>query len=769
MKQARPDVTYATIEADTMMEKEPWRYNGYLKRLLERVEVGGLVPINMHVFSGLEEGVQALQFLQRANNIGKVVLSEPSRMLCGPASRALLSGGTGALGVICAQFLAEEGAKALCLLSRGGQVPAEVQERWKWLQNAAVEVSICRCDVSQESSVASFAESAFAKGGKFASLFHLAGGLADGMLPNLSREMFERSYGPKVNGLHFLRRNLSFEPGAPFVLFSSTSSLFGSPGQGNYAAANAVLDSMAPYWSAQGDVRAVAVQWGPWAEAGMAAVKGTVARAKAGGIGALSIAQGMTILASVLGTSAKAPRISESLVGAAHVRWRKFLRAAFDAGAPRFLDGLAAEAQRLAAAAGEASESSSSSMFAALPPEERALAVRDAVRRLARDVVGDNDLAGDSALLESGMDSLSGVEFRNRLQAEFGGVRIPNSAVFDYPTADLLASFVDRQLGAAADKAIKPIEATPSSSSSGPRLLEGLNERRSGRPLFLVPGAGMQAGGFMALAAILPVPCFGVSWPRTTPRSQWPSSLQELAALLLVEVKSVQEAGPYHLAGHSFGASLVLEMARQLEGLGENVALVALLDPRNLPPVQSDVGAILENSGLAQTLAMLSQTVPSSEAPKYIAQLEALSSVEPSGHADSIRSGLGAAALAALEHVHETFTWYAGLLSSSPGPDAPLQRTDRLLLLKGAETWRRASDANAAQDIVRDVQSAVFQADSVVALRLSEWVPKTTAIRVPGGHFAMLHDPHVATVALRLCHALVEAGAAPEESGDEHS
>ena len=53
-----------------------WRYNAYLKRLLIRVEAGSLKPINMHIFKGLEEGVHALQFLQRAQNIGKVVISQ---------------------------------------------------------------------------------------------------------------------------------------------------------------------------------------------------------------------------------------------------------------------------------------------------------------------------------------------------------------------------------------------------------------------------------------------------------------------------------------------------------------------------------------------------------------------------------------------------------------------------------------------------------------------------------------------------------------------
>ena len=76
MWEARSDVMYEKIAADTMMEKESWRrcpsqsnesngchvvlllcrYNAYLKRLLSRVEAGALRPIHMHIFDGLEKG-----------------------------------------------------------------------------------------------------------------------------------------------------------------------------------------------------------------------------------------------------------------------------------------------------------------------------------------------------------------------------------------------------------------------------------------------------------------------------------------------------------------------------------------------------------------------------------------------------------------------------------------------------------------------------------------------------------------------------------------
>ena len=75
-------------------------------------------------------------------------------------------------------------------------------------------------------------------------------------------------------------RKLLGDSEASVLLFSSTSALFGSPGQGNYAAANAVLDSMAHKLCFEGH-RARTIQWGPWAEAGMAVETNAVARLKA--------------------------------------------------------------------------------------------------------------------------------------------------------------------------------------------------------------------------------------------------------------------------------------------------------------------------------------------------------------------------------------------------------------------------------------------------------------------------------------------------------
>lgn len=503
------------------------------------------------------------------------------------------------------------------------------------------------------------------------------------------------------------------------------------------------------------------VQWGPWAEVGMATQGNTLQRGKAGGVGGLSNAHGSMIMGSILASD-------ECVVGAVHVKWAKFLRS-LPSDIPPFLEELHTEVQRAAPALAEDASNSALVNLVGLSHEERLAAVRSAIHSTARAVVADDDLAADVPLLESGMDSLSGVEFRNRLLMEFGsGVRIPNSAVFDYPTVATLAEFVERSLvqqgATGSDASPHSIADVPAPASAVDSILERLNDRSIGAPLFLVPGAGMQSAGFRTLAALLPVPAYGVSWPKGEQR---PATLAGLAQRILDEVRSIQAEGPYFFAGHSFGAAVCLEMANLVETLGERVGLVALLDPRTLPPVESDIGIAFAELGLAESLALLSQST--AEGSWYAERYDEVSRADAADRDAALRRLLTPAALTSLEHVHETTLWFAELLAGASSADHEQPRlAAQVLLVRAAETWLRepAQLEGRAEAAVRRVQERLFQADGEVSSRLSAWCGQGghAPVSVPGDHFSLLHEPHAAATALRLCHALVDAGIAETTS-----
>jgi len=591
-----------------------------------------------------------------------------------------------------------------------------------------------------------------------ACVLHLAGVLADGMIPTMTRESFDRSYGPKVLGLYNLVSMLDKRKDnkASYLLFSSTSALFGSPGQANYSASNSVMDSLAPWWVAKGERIASTVQWGPWAEVGMATGSNTLARGKAMGVGALSNALGMTIMGSILGSN-------DSVVGACHVRWGKYLKAAYPS-TPSFLEVLEEEALKDAPVKPQGEGTLAN--LVGLSVEDRLVAVREAITHFAREVVDNPDLSADAPLLDSGMDSLSGVEFRNRLAVEFEGVKLANSVVFDHPTIEALSYFINGQLGdvmggdaaPAAGSSAKP---APIQDSGSVDFIEKVNDRKSGTKLFVVPGAGLQAGGFRAMASLMPIEVHSLTWPKgKKPRAAWPATLLELAQLYVTEIQRVQPVGPYYIAGHSFGANVCLEISALLEETGNKVALVALLDPRHLSPVESDVGGKFANMDLADSLALLSQTA--ADGAIYAKQFEELVKLPVADRDAAARKMLPAAALGMLEHVKETTAWYGNLLGAKEGGTKPGSKkiAGKVVLLRGEESWLSEGKFSKAEEVVRDVQSSTFQKNADVASRAAKWVKKPLDINVltaPGGHFGMLRDPDVTSLALRLCRMLDES------------
>src|SRR5207244_1840078 len=92
-------------------------------------------------------------------------------------------------------------------------------------------------------------------------VFHLAMVIDDAVLAQLNRERMAAVIGPKALGawlLHEGTRDMHLDC---FVMFSSISSIFGNPAQGNYGAANSFLDSLAHHRRALG-LPALTMNWG---------------------------------------------------------------------------------------------------------------------------------------------------------------------------------------------------------------------------------------------------------------------------------------------------------------------------------------------------------------------------------------------------------------------------------------------------------------------------------------------------------------------------
>lgn len=100
-------------------------------------------------------------------------------------------------------------------------------------------------------------------------VIHCAGVAGDGFMFNKPKEVFDEVISPKIFGSVNLAELTKDEKLDFFIMFSSVQSLLGGPGQGDYTAANAFMDTFAYYLKEQG-VNAVTINWPGWKETGMA-------------------------------------------------------------------------------------------------------------------------------------------------------------------------------------------------------------------------------------------------------------------------------------------------------------------------------------------------------------------------------------------------------------------------------------------------------------------------------------------------------------------
>ncbi|MBO3681853.1 type I polyketide synthase [Streptomyces sp. NEAU-YJ-81] len=364
----------------------------------------------------------------------------------------LVTGASGSLGGLVARHLvAERGVRQLLLVSRRGQQAPGAAELAAELGELGAEVAWAACDVADRDALAA-ALATVPGEHPLTAVVHTAGVLDDGVIGSLTPERVDHVMRPKVDAawnLHELTRDLDL---TAFVLFSSASGVFGTPGQGNYAAANAFLDALAVHRRAE-SLPAVSLAWGPWAGAGMAGGldEADISRMRRAGLPPLSPAEGLALLDAALTTDEAVP--VPMRVDAVALR----AQAAAGALAP-LLRGLVRVPVRRAVDTAAGGGSALAERLAGLSAAEQDRLLLDLVRTQVAAVLG---YAGPQAVEEGrafkdlGFDSLTAVELRNLLR-EATGLRLPPTLVFDYPTSTSLAGHLREEIVGDAADAIVP-------------------------------------------------------------------------------------------------------------------------------------------------------------------------------------------------------------------------------------------------------------------------------------------------------------------------
>ena len=418
-----------------------------LTEVLDYFRDGRFAPLPRHSFP-LSEAQDAFRFMAQAKHIGKVVLTlDEPEFLVAPSSQQpvtfredgtyLLTGGLGGLGLVLAEWMVERGARNLVLVGRSGATSAAAQEALAAMQSRGASVVVAKADVGSEVDVARVIGDISAAMPPLRGIMHLAAVLDDGILLQLDRERFQTVLGPKADGAWNLHTATLDAPLDFFVMFSSVAAVLASAGQGNYVAANAFLDALAHHRRAQGRA-GLAINWGLWAEVGVAARPEITKRLMQQGILPFSPAQGMQLLERAL-------QFDSPQAMAIAVDWSRLLslmsppilstlaeEVTHEPGrgrAPRSNDGLTGEKL------GAASAAERQALIEAFLVEQTAHVLRCSPSKV--DV--------QQPLTQLGVDSLMAVELKNRVEGDLG-LTLPVTSLLQGPSLAHLGARLVTQL-----------------------------------------------------------------------------------------------------------------------------------------------------------------------------------------------------------------------------------------------------------------------------------------------------------------------------------
>ncbi|WP_327116046.1 SDR family NAD(P)-dependent oxidoreductase [Nocardia sp. NBC_01730] len=407
---------------------------------------GALTPLPIKVWD-IRHAPEAFRYISQARHTGKVVLSVPDGMDVGGSAVAaavaegtvLITGGTGGLGAMLARHLvAAYRVPSLLLTSRRGPAAPGADLLAAELTELGAHVQIVACDVSDRAAVTELLTTVPTQW-PLTGVVHTAGVLDDGVVTSLTPERIDTVLAAKADAawyLHELTREMDL---AMFVLYSSAAGVLGSPGQGNYAAANSFLDMLAEQRRVAGHT-ATAIAWGLWtAETGMTGQLGDVdaARMSHGGVLGLSAEQGLALFDAAL-------RQDRAGVVAARLDMATSATRTRTGAVSPLLLGLVPSARRMATTIAPDLRQ----RVVGLSESEQLSVVLEVVRGQVAAVLGHDGataIEADRNFRDLGFDSLTAVEVRNRLNTATG-LRLPATLVFEYETISELANHVLHEL-----------------------------------------------------------------------------------------------------------------------------------------------------------------------------------------------------------------------------------------------------------------------------------------------------------------------------------
>lgn len=411
----RRNLSFFAVDLALMSVSHPDR----LRELLETVYLltaEGDLPAPEITYYPLADAATAIRMMSGAQHTGKLVLDIPhtgsSRLVVPPSQvqvfrpdgAYIVTGGLGGLGLFIAEKMAASGCGRIVLSSRT-QPTARASETLERIRATGVDVLVECGNIAEPGTAERLVAVATADGHPVCGVLHAAGVIEDAALTNITDELIERDWAPKVYGAWNLHTATADQPLDWFCSFSSAAALVGSPGQGAYAAANSWLDAFSLWRRSQG-LPGTAIAWGAWGQIG----RGT---ALAEGVGiAIAPDEGAYAFEALL-------RHDRAYTGYAPITGAPWL-SVFAERSP-FAEAFRSTGQETTGSNKLRAE------LEALPPDEWPAKIQRVISDQVS-VILRRSVDPDRPLSEYGMDSLGALELRTRIENETG-IRISATGI----------------------------------------------------------------------------------------------------------------------------------------------------------------------------------------------------------------------------------------------------------------------------------------------------------------------------------------------------
>lgn len=450
----KDNISYFGIDADQLLIARPQLAKRLFYEVMALFREGALSPLPARTFTA-ERVVDAFRTMQQARHIGKVVvtfdatapsIAEPppaaARLTLDPDVTWLITGGVSGFGLEAAQWLAERGARHLVLVGRRGLDTPGAPEAIAAFAARDVHAHVLACDITDRNAVCALIDHIRRHLPPLHGVLHAAAVFDDALIANLDAQRMQQVLAPKLIGAWHLHQATLDTPLAYFVLFSSVTTAIGNPGQANYVAANAGLESLALLRHRLG-LPATCIAWGPIGDAGYLTRQQAVRDALAQRLGkpplsAQTALEQLDILLS-----------QQTVRTVANFDWSTLSRILPSARSRRFMALNRAVDTRDV----DRDQVDFNALAAQLSPEQLTELVQKFVREEVAQVlaISADRIDPTHSLHDLGLDSLMAVELALGLERRLG-IQLPVMMLNESPTVQRVTQrIVERLLGGAGD------------------------------------------------------------------------------------------------------------------------------------------------------------------------------------------------------------------------------------------------------------------------------------------------------------------------------